>query len=528
MKKKVLFISHDATRTGAPIIFLHLLQWLRRNTSITFDILLKDGGPLEEEFRALGSTNLLNWNNNAFDPALKEKFLRNLAKEDFGLIYSNTIVNGQILQLLAGADCPIISHIHELEYRISHQTKPEIIAGVTACTDHYIAASQAVKQNLVDNLDIPEGRIEVIYEFLPTETREPDPLICENIRKSLGIPSNSLIVGACGTSDWRKGPDLFIQLAALLHHHYGNAVHFCWLGAQVEAPEFSALEYDVKKANLDRYVHFIGPQQNTQDYFSLFDVFVSVSREDPFPLVNLEAATFGVPIVCFDNSGGAKEFVEHDCGCVVDYLNLPAMSARVMALLDDSDLRSRMGNQARNRVRQNHEVSVVAPKIMTLMETVISGWSSAARKARLRRVPAGDFTGNQLHDLFNILSDPLLSTERCAASYQQVGTKLQETGFFTNLYNLASWLDLKGEKFRALELYSAISHFAASANPELAGKAFYKTGCLADDKIDAIQSFRHCLEIYPAHKAARQRLHALVEDGGSNPSDEADWIGGLS
>lgn len=513
MQRKILFISHDATRTGAPIIFLHLLRWFRKNTSLSFEILLKDGGPLEEEFRSLGSTHLIDWNSTSLEPSIKENCLMNLAKKDFNLIYSNTIVNGQILKLLARADCPIISHVHELEYRIRHQTKPDIISGVTACTDKYIAVSKAVKENLVNNLDIPEEMIEVIYEFLPTKVRSPDSRICENIRKNLGIPPGSLIVGACGTSDWRKGPDLFIQLALLLHRNFGDAVHFCWLGAQLGTPEFTALEYDVKKAHLDGYVHFIGPQKNTQDYFSLFDVFVSVSREDPFPLVNLEAATFGKPIVCFDNSGGAREFVENDCGYVVDYLNLPDMCARATELLKTPELRSRMGDQAMRKVQQNHDVSVVAPKILKLMETEISGWSSISRKARVRRMQPIQSPEIPFTEIFDLLFDPLLDTKGALTDYKQVGARLQKAGFFTDLYNLASWLDLKGEKFKALELYSSIAHFAANANPELAGKALFKSGCLVEDKMDAILSFKRCLEIYPVHKAARQRLNELLEDG---------------
>ena len=50
MPKRVLFISHDATRTGAPMILLHLLRWLRANTELSFDVLLRDGGELAGEF----------------------------------------------------------------------------------------------------------------------------------------------------------------------------------------------------------------------------------------------------------------------------------------------------------------------------------------------------------------------------------------------------------------------------------------------------------------------------------------------
>ena len=38
------------------------------------------------------------------------------------------------------------------------------------------------------------------------------------------------------------------------------------------------------------------------------------SREDPFPLVNLEAMTNGVPVICFKDSGGSEELVDSSSG----------------------------------------------------------------------------------------------------------------------------------------------------------------------------------------------------------------------
>jgi glycosyltransferase involved in cell wall biosynthesis len=61
-------------------------------------------------------------------------------------------------------------------------------------------------------------------------------------------------------------------------------------------------------------------------YFAAFDVFALVSREDPFPVVCLEAASLGKPIVCFNSSDGEKEFVENDCGFVVPDLDIEIMT----------------------------------------------------------------------------------------------------------------------------------------------------------------------------------------------------------
>ena len=50
---KIVFISHDASRTSAPIFFLNFLQWFKANSEIPFLIILRQGGPLESEFADL-------------------------------------------------------------------------------------------------------------------------------------------------------------------------------------------------------------------------------------------------------------------------------------------------------------------------------------------------------------------------------------------------------------------------------------------------------------------------------------------
>src|SRR6266404_7553547 len=52
----ILFVSHDASRSGAPIALLRLLQWLKTNGTYPFSILLASGGELTPAFSELAET----------------------------------------------------------------------------------------------------------------------------------------------------------------------------------------------------------------------------------------------------------------------------------------------------------------------------------------------------------------------------------------------------------------------------------------------------------------------------------------
>jgi len=360
---------------------------MKDNSDLSFHIMLRDGGVLEPEFSALASVSNLTagiagstrWlprgsariglqrtAEKVFVHRLKARLLR----ENFGLVYANTVTNGDILEVLSGLGCPVVCHVHELEYGIRHYTDAEKFGRVKEHTNHYIAVSEAVRQNLVANHNIPEDRIDTVHGFIPVAASQgtDQDAAHHKILQRLKIPTNAMIVGASGTFEWRKGPDLFIQLArSICSQQRSKPVHFVWIGGRPEGPRFGEIMHDTRHARVDDYIHFVGPQPDPLTYFAACDVFTMISREDPFPLASLEAGSLGKPVVCFDGSGGAKEFVEDDCGYVVPYLDVESMADRVKQLLDSIELRKRFGQQAAEKVRQRHDVSIAAPKILSVI-----------------------------------------------------------------------------------------------------------------------------------------------------------------
>jgi glycosyltransferase involved in cell wall biosynthesis len=185
------------------------------------------------------------------------------------------------------------------------------------------------------------------------------------------MPDDALLIVGAGFASWRKGTDLFIQLARAVCRQRSHA-YFAWIGGSwyQDAAQF---EHDVRLAGLTEKVRFTGAVLKPADYLAAADVFVLTSREDPYPLVCLEAAAVAKPIVCFAGAGGVPEFVEDNCGFVVPYLDIMAMAERVLHLLDSSECRVKMGTVAREKVMRRHDVSKTGPLIMQVIERVIAG-----------------------------------------------------------------------------------------------------------------------------------------------------------
>lgn len=380
MSAKILFVLHAASRNGASIVLLNFLKWLRTNSDFTFYVLFLKGGALESEFRELATVEIFNVNSKQNNLAqrllnkLNRKYkggtssqLSFLKEKKIDLVYLNTVATTQVLGYVYSLGCPIISHIHELGWAIERHSGKEGFEKIKNYTTQYIAVSQVVKDNLITHHSIPENKIDIIYESIP-KISDDFSLTKDKIFQHLNIPNNSFMICASGFTNWRKGVDLFPQLAKLVEQRWEleEPVHFVWVGGQT-SEKLTDVWFDIKKLGLAKKVHLIGEQPNPLEYFASSDIFTLLSREDPFPLVCLEAASLGKPILCFNDSGGMPEFVEQDAGFVVPYLDLVGMAEKIITLAQDKRLRNQLGNRAQEKVLTRHEISTSAPQILEVI-----------------------------------------------------------------------------------------------------------------------------------------------------------------
>lgn len=355
----VLFVGNEASRTGAPLMLLYFLRWLREHTDLRFEVVLLVGGPLLADFEAVAPVTLWGGEGAGDLPG---------AAHTAPTVYCNCVTSIRVVPHLAELPTgrTVITHLHELEGGIQMSLpNPADLAFLLERTDQWVAASDLVARNLVERHGIDPALVARHYEFIDVDAFAPSARPSGEavaLRDGLGIPADALVVGAMGTSEWRKGPDLFLVLAALLAGS-SREVHLVWVGADPDRRETAWLGRDLERLGRDDVVHFVGVDDTPARWLAMFDVFVLMSREDPFPLVCLESSLLGVPIVCFDNTGIAEFAGDGRHGFIVPYLDVEAMAGQVARLLDDSMLRSAVGERAAARVREAFDVSIGAPAL---------------------------------------------------------------------------------------------------------------------------------------------------------------------
>lgn len=385
--RRVVFLNHAANETGPPVVLLAFQRWLRAHTDLDFTTIHYAGGNLLPAFEALGETTVVHrrWGPEAVVGGLltrahREAAARSLAvsaarlrsgrvRGDLVLVNALAPVNLNVLRAL-DPPVPVVAHVHELSVILEHRLAAADLAYALDRSEHFVAVSGAVRDNLIGRHGVDADRVTVVHEFID----EPPPAAeldrdAEAVRAELGLASDAPLVVSCGSTDWRKAPDLFVRLAWEQRRRRPDLdVTYAWVGNTTNGDVELGVRWEVERLGLGDVVRFVGVRPEPRPWFRAADVFVLPAREDPFPLVCLEAASTGTPIVCFD-AGGMVELVgPEDAGAVVPYPDVTAMADAVCALLDDPVRRASAGERAATAVRRSYLTERLAPALLAVID----------------------------------------------------------------------------------------------------------------------------------------------------------------
>lgn len=164
-----------------------------------------------------------------------------------------------------------------------------------------------------------------------------------SLKGRLGIaPETPVILYASKMMPRKRAMDL-LSAYKVIHDKVDVALVFVGDGAERLAQE----DY-IKKYNL-RKVYFVGFKNQTElpEYFSIADIFVLPSTDEPWGLVINEAMNFGLPIITTDKVGAAPDLVKNkENGFIYSVGDIEKLASLLLKLLEEPDLREKMGKRS--------------------------------------------------------------------------------------------------------------------------------------------------------------------------------------
>ena len=237
---------------------------------------------------------------------------------------------------------PLVAHVHATEYDRSgmHGGNPlvhEIEREGLMLADKIIAVSQATKDIIASKYDIPEDKIDVVYNSLDEDFirsaysyDDEDYKYLDSMKKT-----GYTIVSTVGRFTMQKGLVNLMRAAARAISKNPKLI-FVFAGDGEQKQELLELS---AKFGISKNVVFTGfvRGKKLRDIYQVSDIFVMSSISEPFGLTALEAAHHG-DVLILTKQSGVSEVIRH--AMEYDFWDEEKLADEIVAISKSKALRN--------------------------------------------------------------------------------------------------------------------------------------------------------------------------------------------
>lgn len=164
-----------------------------------------------------------------------------------------------------------------------------------------------------------------------------------------------------------KGQGLIIEAFARFKSLANVSARLIFAG---DGPDCTRLRHLASERGVADCTSFLGAVSNVPCQLAQSDVFVHASESEGLSNAVLEAMAIGLPSVVVEAPGVTECHVQDETGYVVSR-DIEALASKLLVLSSDSDLRDRMGKNARKRVKTNYSIGRNVARYHALYEKLL-------------------------------------------------------------------------------------------------------------------------------------------------------------
>lgn len=376
-KIKMLHLITGLNTGGAEMMLYKLLSYIDRESFEVRVISLMDIGPVGRKIQELGvPVRALGMRRSVPNPLSLLRLVRWIRQDPPHYIqtwmYHADLIGGLAAKLTGGI--PVIWGIRhsKLDPRSSKRTTfwiARACALLSRCLPARIVCCSEASRRIHMDLGYAGEIMTVIPNGFDLATFKPDPEARLSVRRELGIPEETPLIGLVGRFNPQKDHHNFICAAACLNASMPD-VHFmlCGEGVTRENPE---LVKWITAADISARCHLLGRREDIPRLTAALDIAASSSYSEGFPNVIGEAMACGVPCVVTD--AGDSALIVGATGRVVPPGNPQALAEGWSELIKmGPEGRSRLGSAARRRIEKLFNLPLIVARYEELYGDILA------------------------------------------------------------------------------------------------------------------------------------------------------------
>jgi glycosyltransferase involved in cell wall biosynthesis len=209
-----------------------------------------------------------------------------------------------------------------------------------------ITVSEVIRRTLIDH-GAPPGRVRRILNGIDHRCYTRSAGTRRRLRAALGIPPESVVVGAVGRLERVKRFDVLLEAMAGLHLSAPSLLLLIGEGSCR-----SDLEAQARSLGIHDRVRFLGYRDDAGDLHQVLDIYAQSSDSEGIPNAVLEAMAMETPVVATD-VGGTREIIEPRVhGLLVDARDAAGLRSAIRETCTDADATAARVRAARTRIER--------------------------------------------------------------------------------------------------------------------------------------------------------------------------------
>lgn len=251
------------------------------------------------------------------------------------VIHTHLTLASQVGRIAAAsAGCRrVVDSIHNNEPFFENLGWRARLLALDKVTRRYIAASRAIKEQLVENVGLKAERISVVHYGLPA----PAELVArDDMRDRLGLPRERPVVGCVGRLTQQKNLGFFLEIIRSMSDIVGVLVG--------EGEERARLENLAREMRVD--VRFLGYQPDGAATIGAFDALLLPSLWEGLGMVIIEAMQRRVPVLGSDRGAIPEVLGNGRFGRVLPLDSVDPWVKAIERLRSDNEETERMTQRA--------------------------------------------------------------------------------------------------------------------------------------------------------------------------------------
>jgi glycosyltransferase involved in cell wall biosynthesis len=286
--------------------------------------------------------------------ALLGSIKREFDKRRVDIIHAHRVFpTGYVSMLISrklGVPCAISAHGSDVHTHPFNNTKIGMLTRRTIeGADQLIAVSYSLALQ-IEGLRRPKNPVLVVHNEIDTTLFKPIPERAA-LRRSLGLPEQGLAICYAGRISQEKG---ILELVSAFDSLRASNPDV-WLLLIGDGPLRREIQnYGAIRQNR---VFCVGPvlHDDMAKWLNAADIFVMSSHKEGASMVVLEAMACGLPIIATSVGIVPELEIENSCGFVIPANQAAPLTAALEQLIQNEELRLRMGFSARNIITSKYE-----------------------------------------------------------------------------------------------------------------------------------------------------------------------------